>query len=164
MCIKKFLLSNKQNFVFQCLHAATMFNHASIVRALLDNGANPLLNNWEGMTAVDLAKEAQIQDILDILMKALAPKLSEHARQYLLHKSTRRSDADFDLDLVEHEERDEWKLYKSLKSAAELERLEEEIEHTPVIPDLSTTKGKHTGTNRPTTTHRPHRYHTTSQK
>ncbi|CAF4708347.1 unnamed protein product, partial [Rotaria magnacalcarata] len=34
-----------------CLHAATMFNHAGIVRSLIDNGANPLLNNWEGMTA-----------------------------------------------------------------------------------------------------------------
>jgi hypothetical protein len=141
-----------------------MFNHASIVRNLLDNGANPLLNNWEGMTAVDLAKEAQIQDILDLLMKALAPKLSEHARQYLLHKSTRRSDADFDLDLVEHEERDEWKLYKSLKSAAGLERLEEEIEHIPVLPDLPAGKGKHAGTNRQITTHKPHRYHSSSQK
>jgi hypothetical protein len=130
-----------------------MFNHASIVRILLDHGANPLLNNWEGMTAVDLAKEAQIKDILDILMKALAPKLSEHARQYLLHKSTRRSNADFDLDLVEHEERDEWKLYKSLKSAAELERLEEEIEHIPVLPDLPANKGKASHTMR------PHRYH-----
>ena len=142
-----------------------MFNHASIVRTLLDNGANPLLNNWEGMTAVDLAKEAQIQDILDLLMKALAPKFSEHARQYLLHKSTRRSDADFDLDLVEHEERDDWKLYKSLKSAAELERLEEEIEHTPVLPDLPAGKGgKHSTSNRTRTTHRPHRYHAASQK
>lgn len=141
-----------------------MFNHASIVRALLDQGANPLLNNWEGMTAVDLAKEAQIQDILDILMKALAPKFSEHARQYLLHKSTRRSDADFDLDLVEHEERDDWKLYKSLKSAAELERLEEEIEHTPVLPDLPAGKGKHSASNRTTTSHRPHRYHAAPQK
>ncbi|CAF2761767.1 unnamed protein product [Rotaria sp. Silwood2] len=146
-----------------CLHAATMFNHASIVRILLDNGSNPLLNNWEGMTAVDLAKEAQLQDILDILMTALAPKLSEHARQYLLHKSTRRTDADFDLELVENEERDEWKLYKSLKSAAELERLEEEIEQTPILPDIPTTKGKQTGTNRQKST-RPHRYHTTSQK
>ncbi|CAF1158767.1 unnamed protein product [Rotaria sp. Silwood1] len=146
-----------------CLHAATMFNHASIVQMLIDNGANPLLNNWEGMTAVDLAKEAQLKDIMDILMKALAPKLSEHARQYLLHKSTRRTDADFDLDLVEHEERDEWKLYKSLKSAAELERLEEEIEQTPVLPDISTTKGKQTGSNRQKSM-RPHRYHTTSQK
>ena len=35
-----------------------MFNHASIVHILLEHGANPLLNNWEGMTAVDLAKEA----------------------------------------------------------------------------------------------------------
>lgn len=148
----------------QCLHAATMFNHASIVRALLDSGSNALLNNWEGMTAVDLAKEAQIQDILDILMKALAPKLSDHARQYLLHKSTRRSDADFDLDLVEHEERDEWKLYKSLKSAAELERLEEEIEHTPILPDLPAGKGKHKSTNRQTSTHRPHRYSSAPQK
>ncbi|CAF0937616.1 unnamed protein product [Rotaria sordida] len=146
-----------------CLHAATMFNHAPIVRFLIDNGANPLLNNWEGMTAVDLAKEAQIKDILDILMKALAPKLSEHARQYLLHKSTRRSDADFDLDLVEHEERDEWKLYKSLKSAAELERLEEEIEHIPILPDIPTTKGKQTGANRQKST-RPHRYYSTPQK
>lgn len=137
-----------------------MFNHASIVRSLLDNGANALLNNWEGMTAVDLAKEAQIKDILDLLMKALASKMSEHGRQYLLHKSTRRSDADFDLDLVEHEERDEWKLYKSLKSAAELERLEEEIEHIPVLPDLPAGKGKHG----PTKTHRPHRYHSTPQK
>ena len=151
-------------FEFQCLHAATMFNHASIVRMLLDNGANPLLNNWEGMTAVDLAKEAKIEDIIDILMKALAPKLSEHARQYLLHKSTRRSDADFDLDLVEHEDRDEWKLYKSLKSAAELERLEEEIEHIPILPDIPSAKGKHAGTNRQKSTHRPHRYHVISQK
>ncbi|CAF1146844.1 unnamed protein product [Adineta ricciae] len=142
-----------------CLHAATMFNHASIVRNLLDNGANPLLNNWEGMTAVDLAKEAQIKDILELLMKALAPKMTEHGRQYLLHKSTRRSDADFDLDLVEHEERDEWKLYKSLKSAAELERLEEEIEHIPVLPDLPAGKGK--GGAKP---HRPHRYHSAPQK
>ncbi len=141
-----------------------MFNHASIVRTLLDHGADPLLNNWEGMTAVDLAKEAQIEGILDILMQFLAPKLSGHARQYLLHKSTRRSSADFDSELVEHEERDEWKLYKSLKSAAELERLEEEIEHTPVLPDLPTTKGKHSGSARTTSTHRPHRYHTTSQK
>jgi len=89
-----------------------MFNHASIVRTLLDNGANPLLNNWEGMTAVDLAKEAQIKDILDILMKALAPKL------------------------IENEECNEWKLYKSLKSA---------------------TKGKYTNA-----TPRPHRYHSTT--
>lgn len=151
-------------FILKCLHAATMFNHASIVRILIDNGANPLLNNWESMTAVDLAKEAQIQDILDILMKALAPKLSEHARQYLLHKSTRRSDADFDLGIVENEERDEWKLYKSLKSAAELERLEEEIEHTPVIPDIPTTKGKNAGAARPKLANRPHRYHSTPQK
>lgn len=141
-----------------------MFNHASIVRALLEQGANPLLNNWEGMTAVDLAKEAQLEDILDILMKALAPKLSEHARQYLMHKSTRRSEADFDLDLVENEERDEWKLYKSLKSAAELERLEEEIEQTPILPDLPTAKGKQPATARQTKTHRPHRYHSTPQK
>lgn len=154
-------LSPSFSLVFQCLHAATMFNHPNIVRALLENGANPLLNNWEGMTAVDLAKEAQLQEILDFLMKALAPKLSEHARQYLLHKSTRRSDADFDLDLVEHEERDEWKLYKSLKSAAELERLEEEIEHTPILPDLPAGKGKHSSSNR-TTAHRPHRYHSAS--
>ncbi|CAF1220205.1 unnamed protein product [Rotaria magnacalcarata] len=147
-----------------CLHAATMFNHASIVRMLLENGANPLLNNWEGMTAVDLAKEAQIQDILDLLMKALAPKLSEHGRQYLLHKSTRRSDADFDLDIIEHEEKDEWKLYKSLKSAAELERLEEVIEQTPIIPDLPNAKGKQTGNNRQKTSSRPHRYHATAQK
>jgi hypothetical protein len=142
-----------------------MFNHASIVRSLLENGANPLLNNWEGMTAVDLAKEAQIQDILDLLMKALEPKFSEHARQYLLHKSTRRSDADFDSDLVEHEERDEWKLYKSLKSAAELERLEEVIEQTPVLPDLPIPKGKQsTNTTRSMPTHRPHRYQGSSQK
>jgi ankyrin repeat protein len=133
-----------------------MFNHASIVRILLDHGANPLLNNWEGMTSVDLAKEAQIQDILELLMKALAPKLSEHARQYLLHKSTRRSDANFDLNLVEHEERDEWKLYKSLKSAAELQRLEEEIEHIPILPDIPTSKGKSPHTIR------PHRYHSTA--
>jgi ankyrin repeat protein len=138
-----------------------MFNHASIVHLLLDNGANPLLNNWEGMTAVDLAKEAQIQDILDILMKSLTVKLSEHARKYLLHKSTRRSNADFDLELIENEERDEWKLYKSLKSAAELERLEEEIEHIPILFDLSTNKGKTTNTNRQISTHRPHRYHST---
>ena len=140
-----------------------MFNHASIVRSLLEQGANPLLNNWEGMTAVDLAKEAQIQDILDLLMKALAPKMSEHARQYLLHKSTRRSDADFDLDLVEHEERDEWKLYKSLKSAAGLERLEEEIEQTPVLPDLPAAKGKQSNAARTAATHRPHRYHSSNK-
>jgi ankyrin repeat protein len=139
-----------------------MFNHAGIVRMLLDNGANALLNNWEGMTAVDLAKEAQIKDILDILMKALAPKFSEHAREYLLHKSTRRSEADFDSDLVEHEELDEWKLYKSLKSAAGLERLEEEIEQIPILPDLPAAKGKHATTNRPS--HRPHRYYASSQK
>jgi len=60
-----------------------MFNHASIVRTLLDNGANPLLNNWEGMTAIDLAKEAQIKDILDILMKSLAPKLIENELECL---------------------------------------------------------------------------------
>ena len=138
-----------------------MFNHASIVRSLLDYGANALLNNWEGMTAVDLAKEAELKDILDILLKALGPKLSEHARQYLMHKSTRRSDADFDLDLVEHEERDEWKLYKSLKSAAELERLEEEIEHTPVLPDLPVSKAKAGNSKRTTATPRPHRYHGT---
>ena len=144
--------------LFWCLHAATMFNHSLIVRTLVDNGANPLLNNWEGMTAVDLAKEAQINDTLDILMKALVSKLSEHGRQYLLHQSTRRSDADFDLELVEHEEVDEWKLYKSLKSATELERLGEEIEHIPILPDLPTTKGKHT---RQILSHRPHRYHTT---
>jgi ankyrin repeat protein len=131
-----------------------MFNHASIVRTLLDNGANPLLNNWKGMTAVDLAKDAQIKDILDILMKALAPKLSEHARQYVLYKSTRQNDADFDLKLIENEE---WKLYKSLKSAAELEYLEEEIKHTSILPHLSTTKGKYTNA-----THRPHRYHSTT--
>lgn len=148
-----------------CLHAATMFNHASIVRALLEQGANPLLNNWEGMTAVDLAKEAQLEEILDLLMKALAPKLSEHARQYLMHKSTRRSDADFDLDLVENEERDEWKLYKSLKSAAELERLEEQIEQTPVLPDLPAGKGKQSTTAaRQNKIHRPHRYHGAAQK
>jgi hypothetical protein len=133
-----------------------MFNHGLIVHDLLINGANPLLNNWEGMTAVDLAKEAQIKDILDILMKGLESKLSEHARQYLLHKSTRRSDADFDLELVENEERDEWKLYKSLKSAAGLERLEEEIEQIPILPDL--TKGGKQHIN----THRPHRYHSTA--
>jgi hypothetical protein len=141
-----------------------MFNHASIVRTLLDYGANPLLNNWEGMTSVDLAKEAQIQDILDLLMKFLSSKFTEHAREYLLHKSTRRSNADFNLELIENEERDEWKLYKSLKSAAELERLEEDIEHIPVLPDLPAAKGKHTASNRPTTSHRPHRYHSTSQK
>lgn len=141
-----------------------MFNHASIVRALLDHGANPLLNNWEGMTAVDLAKEAQIQDILDILMKALATKISDHARQYLMHKSTRRSDADFDLDLVEHEERDEWKLYKTLKSAAELQRLEEEIEQTPVLPDLPPSKGKHANPIRATSVSRPHRYNSGALK
>ena len=142
-----------------------MFNHASIVRSLLDHGANPLLNNWEGMTAVDLAKEAQIQEILDLLMKALAPKFSEHARQYLLHKSTRRTDADFDLDLIEHEERDEWKLYKSLKSAAELEKLEETIEQTPILPDLPTAKGKTSNTARKgASTNRPHRYYAGSQK
>lgn len=141
-----------------------MFNHASIVRMLLDNGANPLSNNWEGMTAVDLAKEAQIQDIIDLLMKALAPKLSEHARQYLLRKSTRRSDADFDLDLIENEERDEWKLYKSLKSAAELERLEEEIEQAPILPDIPTAKGKGATANRQKSTTRPHRYHSIPQK
>lgn len=136
-----------------------MFNHAPIVRMLLDNGANPLLNNWEGMTAVDLAKEAQLGDILDILMSALTSKLSEHGRQYLLHKSTRRSDANFDLNLVKHEERDEWKLYKSLKSAAELERLTEEIEQIPILPDLPVKKGKSTSDNRTLSTQRPHRYH-----
>jgi hypothetical protein len=103
------------------------------------------------MTAVDLAKEAQIKDIL---MKFLTPKLSEHAREYLLHKSTRRSHADFDLNLVEHEESDEWKLYKSLKSAAELQCLEKEIEYIPILPDLSTNKNKNIN-------HRPHRYHST---
>lgn len=136
-----------------------MFNHVSIVRLLLDNGGNPLLNNWEGMTAVDLAKEAQLRDILDILMGALTSKLSEHGRQYLLHKSTRRSDADFDLDLVEHEERDEWKLYKSLKSAAELERLTEEIQNIPILPDLPAKKGKTNPNDRTVSTQRPHRYH-----
>ena len=139
-----------------------MFNHASIVRALVDQGANPLLNNWEGMTAVDLAKEAQLRDILDLLMGALTSKLSEHGRQYLLHKSTRRSDADFNLDLVEHEERDEWKLYKTLKSAAELVRLTDEIEHIPVIPDMPTKKGKNTSTNRNQSSSRPHRYHSSN--
>jgi len=149
-----------------CLHAATMFNHASIVQNLLDHGANPLLNNWEGMTAVDLAKEAQIKDILDLLMKALAPKFSEHARQYLLHKSTRRTDADFDLDLVENEERDDWKLYKSLKSAAELEKLEEAIEQTPILPDLPVNKSKTSNAQRKGTTNatRPHRYYAGAQK
>ncbi|CAF0861351.1 unnamed protein product [Rotaria sordida] len=142
-----------------CLHAATMFNHASIVRSLIDNGANPLLNNWEGMTAVDLAKEAQLKDILDILMKSLATKLSEHGRQYLLHKSTRRSDADFNLELIENEDDDEWKLYKSLKSAAELERLEEEIEQIPILPNLPTTKGKQTNTRQQILSNKPHRYH-----
>ena len=127
-----------------------MFNHASIVRALLDAGSNPLLNNWEGMTAVDLAKEAQIEEILDILVKALTTKLSDHGREYLLHKSTRRSNADFDIHLIEHEERDEWKLYKSLKSAAELERLEEQIEQIPILPENKRKHGK--------ATHRPHRY------
>ncbi|CAF0828748.1 unnamed protein product [Rotaria sp. Silwood1] len=144
-----------------CLHAATMFNHASIVRTLIDNGANPLLNNWEGMTAVDLAKEAQLKDILDILMKSLATKLSEHGRQYLLHKSTRRSDADFNLELIENEDDDEWKLYKSLKSAAELERFEEEIEQIPILPSLPTIKGKQTNTMRQTLANKPHRYHST---
>jgi ankyrin repeat protein len=110
-----------------------MFNHASIVRTLLDNGANPLLNNWEGMTPVDLAKEAQNKDILDILMKSLAPKL------------------------IENEECNEWKLYKSLKSTAELECLEEEIKHTAILPHLSTTKEKYTNAS-----HRPHRYHSTT--
>ncbi|CAF2349355.1 unnamed protein product [Rotaria sp. Silwood2] len=143
-----------------CLHAATMFNHASIVRTLLDNGANPLLNNWEGMTAVDLAKEAQLKDILDILMKTLTTKLSEHGRQYLLHKSTRRSDADFNLELIENEDDDEWRLYKSLKSAAELERFEEEIEQIPILPDLPT-KGKQTNKIRQILTNKPHRYHST---
>jgi len=138
-----------------------MFNHASIVRTLLDNGANPLLNNWEGMTSVDLAKEAQIKDILDILMKFLTTKLSEHAREYLLHTSTRHSNANFDLNLIEHQESDEWKLYKSLKSAAELQSLEEEIEHIPILPDLSTNKTKNINTNRSISTHRPHRYHST---
>ncbi len=136
-----------------------MFNHASIVRTLLDYGANPLLNNWEGMTSVDLAKEAQIQDILDLLMKFLSSKFTEHAREYLLHKSTRRSNADFNLELIENEERDEWKLYKSLKSAAELQRLEEEIEHIPILPDSSLKKSK--TTHRPISTSRPHRYHST---
>lgn len=130
-----------------------MFNHASVVYALLNAGANPLLNNWEGMTAVDLAKEAQIDEILDILMKVLATKLSDHARQYLRHKSTRRSDADFDIDLIVHEERDEWKLYKTLKSAAELEHLEEQIDQIPVIPASKRKTGK--------TPHRPHRYQAT---
>jgi hypothetical protein len=130
-----------------------MFNHASIVHALLDAGADPLLNNWEGMTAVDLAKEAQIDEILDILMKALATKLSDHARQYLLHKSTRRSDADFDIDLIKHEERDEWKLYKTLKSAAELVHLEEQIEQIPVLSTNKRRSGK--------ASHRPHRYQAT---
>jgi ankyrin repeat protein len=157
--VSKIILNNFINlFLFsQCLHAATMFNHSSIVRSLLDHGSNPLLNNWEGMTPVDLAKEAQIKDILDILMKYLSEKLSEHARKYLLHKSTRRSDADFDLELVKNPERDEWKLYKSLKSADGLERLEEEIEHIPILPDLSKTK-----TMRQKITHRPHRYSATS--
>ena len=140
---------------FQCLHAATMFNHSSIVRALLEAGADPLLNNWEGMTPVDLAKEAQLEEILDIFMKFLTSQLSEHARQYLLKKSTRRSDANFDLDLVINEERDEWKLYKSLKSAAELERLEEVIDQTPILPIITTNKGKQATT----AAHRPHRYH-----
>lgn len=133
-----------------------MYNHASIVRFLLDNGANPLQNNWEGMTAIDLAKEADLKDIQDIFMKALSSKLTDHGRQYLLHKSTRRSNADFDSDLVEHPEVDEWKLYKSLKSAAELERLEEELEHLPILPDFHT-KGKQ----RPSLSQKPHRYSTT---
>jgi ankyrin repeat protein len=132
-----------------------MYNHSSIVHNLLNNGANPLLNNWEGMTPVDLAKEAQIEDILDILMKYLSTKLSEHAREYLLHKSTRRSDADFDLKLIKNPEHDEWKLYKTLKSANELERLEEDIQHLPILPDLSNRKNQKL-------IHRPHRYHTTS--
>lgn len=140
---------------FQCLHAATMFNQSVIVRALLDAGADPLLNNWEGMTPVDLAKEAQLEEILGIFMKFLTSKLSDHARQYLLKKSTRRSDANFDLDLVINEERDEWKLYKSLKSAAELERLEEVIEQTPILPTVASNKGKQSTT----AVHRPHRYH-----
>ena len=134
-----------------------MFNHASIVRLLLNSGANPLLNNWEGMTAVYLAKEAKLDEILEILMTFLTPRLTEHAREYLLHKSTRRSSADFDIELVEHEELDEWKLYKSLKSAAELERLEEEIEQRPIIPDSSTNKNKHSDQHK--THFRPHRYH-----
>jgi len=134
-----------------------MFNHGSIVRTLLDNGSNPLLNNWEGMTPVDLAKEAQIKDILDILMKYLSSKLSEHAREYLLHKSTRRSNANFDYEFIDNEESDEWKLYKSLKSSDELQRLEEEIKHIPNLPDLSSNKK----TNRQISLHRPHRYHST---
>ena len=88
-------------------------------------------------------------------MNYLSTKLSEHAREYLLHKSTRRSDADFDLKLIQNQEHDEWKLYKTLKSANELERLEEEIQH---IPDLSNKKN-------PKLIHRPpslsiqHRFH-----
>lgn len=132
-----------------------MFNHVSIVRTLLDAGADPLLNNWEGMTPVDLAKEGQLEEILDTFMKFLSGRLSEHARQYLLRKSTRRSDANFDLDLVMNEERDEWKLYKSLKSAAELERLEEAIENTPILPTMTTNKDKTPHS----IVHRPHRYH-----
>lgn len=135
-----------------------MFNHSSIVRVLLDAGADPLLNNWEGMTPVDLAKEAQLKEILDDFMKHLTSKLSDHARQYLLKKSTRRTDANFDLDLVINEERDEWKLYKSLKSAAELDRLEEVIEQTPILPTITTNKGKQSNS----IIHRPHRYHSSS--
>ncbi|CAF0780203.1 unnamed protein product [Didymodactylos carnosus] len=145
-----------------CLHAATMFSHLDIVKILIEYGSDALLNNWEGMTAVDLAKElssAGGRDILDYLMVALKPKLSEHARQYLMHKSTRRTDADFDLDIIGNDEPDDWKLYKSLKSAKQLELLEEEIAHdgTMVIP--TTTKKRTSITNKSALADIPHRSH-----
>ncbi|CAF1061852.1 unnamed protein product [Didymodactylos carnosus] len=163
--IVKKLLKYKSNINLlkngeSCLHAATMFNHLDIVKTLIEYGSNPLLNNWEGMTAIDLAKElssAGGSDILDYLMVALKPKLSEHARQYLMHKSTRRTDADFDLDIVENEEPDDWKLYKSMKSAKQLESLEEEIAHSAAI--LPTPTAKRVTTTKPASDAIPHRYH-----
>lgn len=62
-------LNNRRTFQgFTALHYAVLANDFTIVRLLLDAGANPLIENDAGHQPIMFAKAEQIKDLLDRAM------------------------------------------------------------------------------------------------
>lgn len=54
------------------LHDAVEAEEDDIVKALLDAGADPMVKNDKGLTALDLARKSGSQELMDIMRPALA--------------------------------------------------------------------------------------------
>lgn len=65
-------LNNRATFKgFTALHYAVLADSKDCIKALLDGGANPTIENEAGHRAIKYAREGEIKDLLD-----------EHARKY----------------------------------------------------------------------------------